>query len=131
MIINRKIRIKAIVTPDFKSSLMEEVAEGLKKIEVELNILDQRAKKTMTELTLKASPNAQLVREQLEWEKKKREDARTSLKEQLKAIAELKEETEVIQGEIEGPCEIKVGDSWDAIFSKEIVLKDGIVVDIR
>lgn len=131
MIINRKIRVKAIVTPGFKTALMEEIAEGLKKIDVELNILEQRSKKTITELTLKASPNAQIVKEQLDWEKKKREDARTSLKEQSKVISELEDGTEVVQGEIEGPFEIKVGDTWDAIFNKEIILKDGVVVDIR
>lgn len=131
MIINRKIRVKAIVTDGLKASLLEEISEGLQKLEAELNFLDQRTKKTITELTLKASPQAQAVREQLDWEKKKREDARTNLKEQVKVISDLQDGIEVVHGEIEGPYEIKVGDSWDAIFSTEIILKDGVVVEIR
>lgn len=131
MIINRKIRVKAIVTPMFKERLREEITEGLQKLETEISFLEHRTKKTVTELTLKGSPQAQAVKEQLDWEKKKREDACAGLREQLKAISELEEGIEVVQGEIEGPYELKIGDNWDAIFEQEIVVKDGIVVEIR
>lgn len=129
--INRKIRVKIIVTAAFKKELLEEIQMNVQKLEAELAFLEQRAKKTLTELTIKASPQVQAVREQLEWEKKKREDNRSSLLEQVGKIDALEEGTEVLQGEIEGPVEIKVGDNWDAIFTKEIVLKDGVVAEIR
>lgn len=131
MIIHRKILVKIIVTEAFKEKVVTEMTEGLNKMEAELSFLEQRAKKTITELTIKASPQAQAVREQLEWEKKKRDDAKAELSERIRMISSLKEGTEITQGEIEGPVDIKVGDSWSQVFKKEIVLKDGIVVDIR
>jgi len=131
MLINRKIRVKIIVTAEFKKELLEEIHLNIQKIEAELSFLEQRAKKTLTELTIKASPQVQGVREQLEWEKRKREESKTSLQEQANKISTLEEGAEVLQGEIEGPVEIKVGDSWEDIFTKEIVLKDGKVVEIR
>lgn len=131
MIIHRKIRVKIIVTPEFKKQLVLEIQEGIQKLEAEISFIEQRAKKTVTELTLKASPQVQTVREQLELEKRKREEARAGLLEQMKKISSLEDGTEVLQGEIEGPVEIKVGDNWDNIFNKEIVIKDGIIVDVR
>lgn len=131
MIINGKILVKAIVTEDFKKGLTEEVQSGISKLDAELRFIEQRAKKTLMELTIKASPQAQSVREQIEYEKKKREEARASLLEQLKKIATLEEGTQVVQGEVEGPVEIKVGDSWEKLFNREIVLKDNVIVEIR
>jgi len=131
MIIHRKILVKVIVTESFKEKVLAEMQEGLKKMEAEISFLEQRAKKTITELTIKASPQAQAVREQMEWEKKKREDAKTELIERVKMVTALKEGTEITQGEVEGPFEVKVGDNWSQVFKKEIILKDGVVVDIR
>lgn len=131
MIINRKIRVKIIVTAEFKQELLAEIQQNVQKLEAELTFLEQRAKKTLMELTIKASPQVQAVREQLEWEKKKRDDNKTSLLEQASKIQTLEEGIEILQGEIEGPLEIKVGDNWDDIFTKEIVIKDGLVVEIR
>lgn len=131
MLINRKIRVMAIVTEEFKKKLAIEIEEGLQQLDAEINFLEHRTKKTLTELTLKASPQIQAVREQLDWEKKKREDAKLSLQEQMKKLASLENEARVIQGELEGPVEIKVGDRWDELFNNEIVLKDGVIVEIR
>ena len=131
MIVHRKILVKVIVTEAFKEKIITEMTEGLNKMEAELSFLEQRAKKTITELTIKASPQTQAVREQLEWEKKKREDAKNELNERIRIISGLKEGAEITQGEIEGPVDIHVGDNWSHVFKKEIVLKDGVVVDIR
>jgi len=131
MIINRKIVVKVIVTADFQKKVLADMHDALGKMEAELSFLEQRAKKTITELTIKASPQAQSVREQLEWEKKKREDTILELQEQIKMVGALQEGAEVVQGELEGPVDVQVGDSWSQVFTKEILLKDGIVVEIR
>lgn len=129
--INRKIRVKIIVTAEFKKELLTEIQLNVQKIDAELSFLEQRAKKTVMELTIKGSPQVQAVREQLDWEKKKRDESRTALLEQASKIQTLEEGVEILQREVDGPIEIKVGDNWDDIFTKEIVLKDGMVVEIR
>ncbi|PKM89830.1 MAG: hypothetical protein CVU87_04255 [Firmicutes bacterium HGW-Firmicutes-12] len=131
MIIDRKIKLKTIVTEEFKKQVQQEIQDSVKQIEAEVNYLDQRYKKIITELTIKASPQAQGLREQLEWEKKKREEAKAGLLEQMKKLNELEEGTEVIQGETTGPVELKIGDNWDRINNREIVVKNGIIVEIR
>jgi hypothetical protein len=131
LIINRKITIKVRVTDVFKKQVIQELQEGIKKIDAELKFLDQRAKKMITELTLKASPQVAAVREQLEYEKRKREETRTAMAEQIKIVGTLEQGREVIQGEIEGPLEVKVGDNWEEIMQREIVLEDGRIIAIR
>lgn len=129
--IHRKIAVKAIVTDDFKKSLLHELQEGINKLDAELKFIEQRAKKTITELTLKASPQVGVVREQLEYEKQKREEAKAAMTEQMKIISALENGKEIVQGEIEGPVEIKVGDSWEEIMQREIVVQDGTIIAIR
>lgn len=131
MIVHRKINIKVIVTEDFKNSVVKEIQQGLQQLEAEISFIEQRTKKTVMELTIKASPQAQAVREQLEWEKKKREEAKAGLLEQMKKISALAEGSEVLQGDVSGPVEVNVGDKWDEVFNREIVIKDGVVVEIR
>lgn len=131
LIINRKIKIKIRVTDAFKTQVIEELQEGINKLDAELKFLEQRAKKMITELTLKASPQVAAVREQLEYEKQKREETRMALAEQMKIAGTLENGNEVMQGEIEGPLEVKVGDKWEEIMQREIVFEDGRIIAIR
>ena len=129
--INRKILVKAKVTEEFKKDLVQELQEGINKLEAELKFIEQRAKKTITELTLKASPQVDAVREQIEYEKLKREETKEKMAEQIKFISSLEIGKEVVQGEIEGPIDIQVGDNWGEIMQKEIVVENGRVIAIR
>ena len=131
LIINRKILVKAKVTEKFKKDLIQELQGEINKLEAELKFIEQRAKRTITELTLKASPQLAAVKEQIEYEKLKREETKEEITEQIKFISTLENGKEVVQGEIAGPLEIQVGDNWDEIMQKEILLEDGIIIAIR
>lgn len=131
MIIERKIKVKVIVTEAFKKQLLQDVQAGIQQLDTEISYFEQRYKKVLTELTIKASMQAQGMKEQIEWEKKKREDTKAGFLEQMKKISTLEEGIEVAQGEVSGPAELKVGDQWEKIMNREIVLKDGIIVEIR
>ena len=131
LVINRKISVKAKVTEGFKNQIRQELQEGMNKLDAELKFLEQRAKKLITELTLKGSPQAASVREQLEYEKQKREEAKKAMSEQMKVVGNLEMGTEVLQEEMEGPIEVKAGDNWVDLMNREIVIEDGRIVEIR
>ena len=95
-----------------------------------MKFIDQRAKKALTELTLKGSPQVAVVKEQIEYEKMQREEAKEKMTEQIKFISTLELGKEVVQGEIEGPIVVQVGDNWDEIMQREIVLKDGNIIPL-
>ncbi|HHZ16494.1 MAG TPA: YlqD family protein [Peptococcaceae bacterium] len=129
--IKRKILVKAVVTEKFKNDLIKELQEGIQKLEAELQFIEQRTKKTITELTLKGSPQVASYKEQIEYEKMQREAAKEKMTEQIKFVSSLELGKEVVQGEVEGPVVIQVGDNWEEITKKEIVLEDGKIIAIR
>ncbi len=131
MIVERKIKIKTIVTEKFKIDIENSINENIKQIDEEMNYLDQRYKKIITELTIKASPQVQSIREQLEWEKKKRDEVKVGLLDQAKKLKDLVIGSEILQGETTGPVDVEKGACWETLNNSEIVLKDGIVVEIR
>lgn len=129
--IKRKILVKAVVTEKFKNDLIKELQEGIQKLEAELQFIEQRTKKTITELTLKGSPQVASYKEQIEYEKMQREAAKEKMTEQIKFVSSLELGKEVVQGEVEGPVVIQVGDNWEEITKKEIVLEDSKIIAIR
>ncbi len=129
--IKRKIIVKAVVTEEFKAGLIKELQDGINKLEAELKFIDQRGKKTITELTLKGSPQVAAVKEQIEYEKMQREETKDKLTEQIKLISTLELGQEVVQGEVEGPVEIQVGDNWGEIMQREVVIENGKIIAIR
>ncbi|MDD4049251.1 MAG: YlqD family protein [Clostridia bacterium] len=131
IIVNRKIFVKVKVTDEFKKSFTQEMQNGINKLEAELSFLEQRAKKVITELTIKGSSQVSAVREQLEFEKQKREEAKANFMEQIRVASTLENGKEVVRGELEGPVEVKIGDNWEEIIQREIVIEDGVVIEIR
>lgn len=129
--IKRKILVKVVVTEEFKKGLISELQDGINKLEAELQFIEQRAKKTITELTLKGSPQVAAVKEQIEYEKIQRNETIDKMTEQIKLIGTLELGKEVVQGELEGPVEIQVGDNWEEVMQREIVIENGKIIAIR
>jgi len=131
IIVNRKIFVKVKVTDEFKKLFTQEMQNGINKLDAELSFLEQRAKKVITELTIKGSSQVSAVREQLEFEKQKREETKANFIEQIRVASTLENGKEVVRGELEGPIEVKIGDNWEEKIQREIVIEDGVVIEIR
>jgi len=127
----RTIAVKQVVTENFKKKAAAEIQEALKKVEADIERFDKQTKKTITELTLKGHPQINQIKQQVEAEKEKLNVYKQELLERLKLISKLNLDEEVVQGTIDGPMDIKVGDNFDGLNKVEIVLKDGVVVEIR
>ncbi|MDK2822154.1 MAG: hypothetical protein PWQ67_1200 [Clostridia bacterium] len=129
--IMRSIVVKQVVTENFKKKTASEIQEALKKVEIDIENFDKQTKKTVTELTLKGHPQINQIKQQIEVEKEKLTSYKQQLLEKLKLVSKLNIDEEVVQGTIEGPLEVKIGDNFDALSRTEMVIKDGIIVDIR
>ena len=129
--IMRKIVVKQIVTEEFKKKARAEVQELLKKIEDEMEIFEKEAKKTITEVTLKGHPQALEIKAEIEAEREKRIAYKKQMLNRLKSISKVEIGEEIVQGTIDGPLEVKVGDNFDKLNRVEMVLKDGEIIEIR
>jgi len=127
----RTITVKHVVTENFQKKAALEVQDALKKVESDMESFDKQTKKTITELTLKGHPQINKIKQQVETEKEKLTSYKQQLLDRLKVISKLNLDEEIVQGTVDGPMEIKVGDNFDILNKVEIVLKDGVVMEIR
>lgn len=71
------------------------------------------------------------VRERLESELRKNEQARDALLNELETVSKLDVGKELPRGVAEGNVEVNVGDDFSRLMSCEIVIKDDKIIEIR
>lgn len=131
IMIIRKLVIKQVVTEEFKKNAVSELQAALRQAESEMDDFEKKYRKMITEFTVKNLPQVDELRAQFEAEKERRGLLKSQLSEQFKAATQLALDSEIVQAVIDGPYELKLGDNFDQVNRQEIVIKDGIVVEIR
>ncbi|MDD4344128.1 MAG: YlqD family protein [Eubacteriales bacterium] len=129
--ITRKIVIKQVVTEEFKKVAVADLQNALKQAEVEMEDFEKKYRKMITEFTVKNLPQVDELRAQFEAEKERKGMLKNQLSEQFKAAMKLEIGNEIVQAVIDGPYELKIGDDFNKVNRQEIVIKDGIVQEIR
>jgi hypothetical protein len=128
--VQRPIVIKTIVTESFKRLYIGDLEDAIKRIESVMQQIDVQARRF--DLERQVSPQSRVVRQQLEIERSRQDAARAELTARLREAQDLQLNEEFTQGTIEGIAELSVGDNlFDKISRAEIVVKDGIVMEIR
>lgn len=129
--VQRPVVIKAIVTDGFKRLYVADLEEAIKRVDAIITQIDVQARRF--ELERQVTPQqSRNLRAQLELERQRQEATRFELQARLREAQDLQLNTEFTQGTIEGTVEVAVGDNlFDKISRTEIVVKDGIVLEIR
>lgn len=128
--VQRPIVIKTIVTEGFKRLYIADLEDAIKRIEAVVQQIDVQARRF--DLERQVSPQSRVVRQQLEIERARQDAARAELTARLREAQELKLNDEFTQGTIDGVTDLRVGDNlFDKISRAEIIVKDGIVMEIR
>lgn len=126
-----KVYFKQIVTDSYKKKTAAEIQKQIDEIDEQLADYDKKMSKTMTELTLKAHPQTEAIRAQLNAEREKINIYKDQFDKALAAVDDLVNGSEVDAGDGEFVTSIKVGDSFSANTKYEIVIEDDIVKEIR
>jgi hypothetical protein len=127
----RPVVVKVKVTEAYKKAAFAEVQESLKRLELELQHLDFQEKRLSPELEKKNPQGFAVARQRLEQERSLRKERRQQLLEQLKGIGQLAPGTEVFLSKMESLVELKPGDEWSKVLGVEVIIQDGIVIEIR
>lgn len=128
--VQRPILIKTIVTDAFKRLYVADLEDAIKRVDAVVQQIDVQARRF--ELERQVSPQSRAVRQQLDLERARQDAARAELTARLREAQDLKLNEEFTQGTIEGIAEVNVGDNlFDKISRAEIIVKDGIVMEIR
>lgn len=122
---------KAVVTQKLKEELTEEARRNIGQLDIELQQLDFQAKRLLPELEKQNLKRAMEVRRQFEEEKEKRRQAKERLQARIREIQGLALNEEITRGTLESVVKLEVGMSLESLLKREIVSKDGVIVEIR
>lgn len=126
----RPVVVKAIVTETFKRQYLNELEDTVRRLDTVITQIDTQIRRT--ELERQITPQARAIRQQLEVERSRQEAARMELAARIKEAESLELNSEFSQGTIESMAELNVGDNFFTRLARaEIVIKDGIVIEIR
>lgn len=126
----RPLIVKAIVTETFKRQYMNELDEAVKRLDSVISQIDVQIRRT--ELERQITPQARAIRQQLEVERSRQEAGRIELTARMKEAEGLEINSEFPQGTVESMAELSVGDNFFTRLGRaEVVIKDGIVIEIR
>ena len=117
-----KVTYKQIVTDGYKQRTAAEIQKQIDEIDEQLAEYDKKMSKTMTELTLKAHPQTEAIRAQLNAEREKINIYKDQFQKALDAVDDLIMGSEVDAGEGDFVTTIKVGDSFSASTHFELVV---------
>ncbi len=126
-----KVAYKQVVTPAYKAKAAAEVDVQIKQLDEELANFDKQMDKAMTELTLKAHPQIESMRQQFNLEREKIMVYRDQLVATRDGVDDMENGTLVTTGEGNFVSELAVGDSFDDKINCEVVIEDGRVIAIN
>lgn len=126
----RPVVVKAIVTETFKKQYLSELEDTVRRLDAMVTQIDTQIRRS--ELERQVSPQSRAIRQQLEVERSRQEAARMELAARIKEAEALELQSEFSQGTLESMVELNVGDNFFIRLARaEVIIKDGIVIEIR
>jgi hypothetical protein len=132
MNLKRQVLLKAIVTEKLKEQLIQDVEDAIKRVEEAQDELERQSRRMMLELQRTDLNRAMAFRQQLDIERRKQDDVKAELQEQMKEYQQLPLGEEITRGALEGQIEIRVGDNLvEKLGLAEILVEDDVVKEVR
>jgi len=131
--LKRVVMVKAIVTDAFKDNLVRELERAVKNMEAQENQMEMQSTNYMEDLKKKGlMQKAAAFKHQLEDERARQAAAKTDLTMKIEEAKRLVLNTEFVQGPLEGPVKVGLGDNlYKKVGGAEIIVKDGVIQEIR
>ncbi|MGB9613583.1 MAG: YlqD family protein [Candidatus Margulisiibacteriota bacterium] len=131
--LKRVVMVKAVVTEAFKQNLVNELERAVKNLESQMTQMESQSKSYLEDLKKKGlMQKAAAFKHQLEEERARQVAAKSDLMMKIEEAKRLQLGTEFVQGPLEGPVIVSVGDNlYKKVGGAEIIVKDGIVQEIR
>ncbi len=132
VIIKREVILRAVVTERLKQELDAEFSAAVDELDRQITRLDLGTRQYVTDLQRSDIQQAMAVRQQIEAEKRRLQQAKDQLLQRRRQVEELELGSEIIRGTLESQTELRVGDNLQtALRGVEVVVKDDQVVEIR
>lgn len=129
--ITRPVVIKVRVTENYKKVVVGELQRAVQQLDMEIQQLDFQIKRITPEIIKKTPQGMDTAKKQIENGIYDRVQKKQKLLDKIKEIARLTPGSEVIHGRVESLVEINVGDNWNQVMNVELLVEDGVVLEIR
>jgi len=139
LVLKRPINIKAIVTPRWKDEVQQQLQAQINQIDGQLQQLDIQGQRAIAEIQKQSlqPPGPQTLQQidniQIQVNEKKSEllDQKNQSLQNLQQVQLLDFDQEVTQFQVEGFFSVGVGDNLISKMQVEILMRDGVVEEIR
>ncbi|HEY9762597.1 MAG TPA: YlqD family protein [Trichocoleus sp.] len=140
LLLKRVVNIRAIVTPLWKEEAQKQLQAQINEIDSRLQQLEMQGQRMLFELQkqVEAQPNNPALSQQfndvqngLNQDKGKLLQQKNQALQQLQQVQTLELENEVDQGKVESFFSVNVGDNLVKKLQVEILLRDGVIQEIR
>lgn len=139
MLLKRAVNVKAIVTPRWKDEVQQQLQGQINTVDSQLQQLEMQGQRAIAEIQKQSiQPPGPQVREQIESIQMQVNEKKSELLEQknqslqnLQQVQLLEFDQEVTQFQLEGIFTIQPGENLIGKLQVEILLRDGIVEEIR
>lgn len=130
--IHRPVQVKIILTEASRLLLLSQYNRQIKQVQNELEQWQFQRKKLLADAQKKTGDTYKFMAERIAREERIRKEKMEMLQFQVKQVENLPEGSEIYHTTVESSVQVNVGDVWDEIMDgTEIILKDGVVIDIR
>ncbi len=129
LFVKRPVVLKNIVTSEFKIQLTTELKYAIEQIDRWFEQEEFQSRRSITEA--KRQGITDQVRKELNLERERQSQVRLNLQRKLDEVTQLEIDSIFASSTYDAPVKIEVGDDIRTKLSQaEIIVKDGIVVDV-
>jgi YlqD protein len=139
LLLKRTVNVKAIVTPRWKEEAQQQLQDQINQIDGQLQQLEMQGQRMVSEIQKQsAQPNdpqviQQIDNVQIQMNQRKSEllEQKNRVLQQLQQVQLLEMDEEVNQGQVDSYFNLAVGDNLIQKMQVEVLIRDGVVEDIR
>jgi hypothetical protein len=139
LLLKRSVNIKVIVTTRWKDEMQQQLQVQIQQLDGQIQQVDAQGQKMIAEIERQSikppgpSVLAEIdsIRAQMNERKSESLEQKNQALQQLSQVQVLELEQEVVQGQLDSFFTVGKGDNLIGLMQVEIVLRDGIVEDIR
>ncbi|AMW27324.1 YlqD family protein [Limnospira maxima] len=139
LLLKRLINVKAVVTPRWKEEAQQQLQAEINQLDSQLQQLEMQGQRMIGELKKQSlqppGPETLVqidnIQNQVNEQKSKLLDQKNQILQKLQQLQTLELEQEVPQGQIDSVFAVEQGDNLIRKMQVEILLRDGVVEEIR
>lgn len=139
LLLRRSVNVKAIVTPRWKDEAQQQLQAQINQLDNQLQQLEMQAQRMISEIQKQSlkPPGPETIQQiesiQTQVNQKKSEflEQKNQVLQQLQQVQVLEMNQEVNQGQVDSIFRVEVGDNLIEKMQVEVLLRDGVVEEIR